>query len=35
MSEQEPESWNDMLTDAYAVVSILGVGGYLIAMLAL
>lgn len=31
----QPESWNDLLNDAYAVASILGVGGYIIAMLAL
>lgn len=31
----EPNSWEDVLGDAYAVLSLLGVGGYLVAMLAL
>ena len=31
----DPNPWNDVLNDAYAVMSILGVGGYLLAMLAL
>ena len=33
MNNQNP--WDDMLGDAYAVLSLLGVGGYLVAMLAL
>lgn len=34
-SMNEPSPWGDMLSDAYAVLSLLGVGGYLVAMLAL
>ena len=31
----EPNSWNDLVSDAYAVAAVLGVGGYILAMLAL
>ena len=31
----EPNPWNDVLSDAYAVLGLLGVGGYIVAMLAL
>lgn len=31
----QPDRWNELLNDAYAIASILGVGGYIIAMLAL
>ena len=35
ISVSDPNSWNDVLSDAYAVVAVLGVGGYILAMLAL
>lgn len=31
----DPNSWKESLGDAYALACILGVGGYLVAMLAL
>lgn len=31
----DPNPWHDLLNEAYVVVSILGLGGYLLAMLAL
>jgi hypothetical protein len=34
-SMSEPNPWNDVLSDAYAVLGLLGVGGYIVAMLAL
>ena len=35
MTMSDPNQWNDVLNEAYAVVGILGVGGYIVAMLAL
>jgi hypothetical protein len=31
----DPNSWHDVLNDAYAVFAMLGVGGYVLAMIAL